>query len=63
MHGVALGLAGFFIFFGSRCPGEDARPPSDRFVMLGALLIGCSGLVIVSSEWRESLRTQRARVS
>jgi drug/metabolite transporter (DMT)-like permease len=33
----------------------------DGLVMLGALLIGCSGLVIVSSEWRESLRTKRAR--
>jgi drug/metabolite transporter (DMT)-like permease len=34
----------------------------DGFVMLGALLIGCSGLVIVSIEWQESLRTKRARL-
>ena len=34
----------------------------DGFVMLGALLIGCSGLVIVSIEWKESLRTKRARL-
>lgn len=34
----------------------------DGFVMLGALLIGCSGLAIVSSEWRESLRSKRARL-
>ena len=35
----------------------------DGFVMLGALLIGCSGLVIVSIEWKESMRTRRARLS
>jgi len=34
----------------------------DGFVMLGALLIGCSGLVIVSIEWKESLRTKRAQL-
>src|ERR1700678_4591215 len=34
----------------------------DGFVMLGALLIGCSGLVIVSIEWQQSMRTQRARL-
>lgn len=34
----------------------------DGFVMLGALLIGCSGLVIVSMEWKESMRSKRARV-
>jgi len=34
----------------------------DGFVMLGALLIGCSGLVIVSIEWKESMRTRRARL-
>jgi drug/metabolite transporter (DMT)-like permease len=34
----------------------------DGFVMLGALLIGCSGLVIVSIEWKESMRTKRARL-
>ena len=33
----------------------------DGFVMLGALLIGCSGLVIVSIEWKESLRAKRAQ--
>lgn len=34
----------------------------DGFVMLGALLIGCSGLLIVSIEWKESMRTKRARL-
>jgi drug/metabolite transporter (DMT)-like permease len=34
----------------------------DGFVMLGALLIGCSGLLIVSIEWKESMRAKRARV-
>jgi drug/metabolite transporter (DMT)-like permease len=33
----------------------------DGFVMLGALLIGLSGLVIVSIEWKQSIRIKRAR--
>jgi drug/metabolite transporter (DMT)-like permease len=33
----------------------------DGFVMLGALLIGCSGLVVVTIEWKESMRIKRAR--
>jgi drug/metabolite transporter (DMT)-like permease len=34
----------------------------DGFVLLGALLIGVSGLVVVSIEWKESTRTKRARL-
>jgi drug/metabolite transporter (DMT)-like permease len=34
----------------------------DGLVVLGALLIGLSGLVIVSIEWKESMRTKRARL-
>ncbi|HTV95397.1 MAG TPA: DMT family transporter [Steroidobacteraceae bacterium] len=34
----------------------------DRFVALGALLIGSSGVVIVSIEWRDSMRLKRARL-
>jgi len=34
----------------------------DRFVMLGAMLIGCSGLAIVSIEWKESMRVKRAQL-
>ena len=34
----------------------------DGYVVLGALLIGFSGLVIVSIEWRESTRIKRAEI-